>query len=192
MITLAVLSCGLASYLAFPLPGLATIKQNTKLEKIELTKPLNVQVTTTDVMLALAFLRLCLGAGMTILDSLTFICPKLPLAAQTDIESVLIQFKLGKPLTLALDSLFSRSPLWLPLTDSLIASLITGSPIHEQLAELEQATQTSLDMAKLNRIKAVAVKSVLPLGLCFLPAFILFAVVPLVAGLLANFFNYPQ
>jgi hypothetical protein len=116
----------------------------------------------------------------------------LPAATQADINSVLIQFELGKPLTLALDSLALQNTLWLPLTDSLIASLITGSPIHEQLAELEQAIQTSLDMATLNRIKSVAVKSVLPLGLCFLPAFILLAVVPLVAGLMNNFFNFPQ
>ena len=129
---------------------------------------------------------------MTILDGLTFICPQLPLAAQRDIQSVLAEFKLGKPLTLALDALTTRSPLWHPLADSLISAITSGSPLHDQLAELEQGIQTSIDMAKLNRIKSVAVKSVLPLGLCFLPAFILLAVVPLVAGLVSNFFNYPQ
>jgi type II secretory pathway component PulF len=192
MIALAALSIGLASYLMFPMPELATRKRNPKFEKSKTTNSLNAKVTNADVMVTLQFLRMCLGAGMTILDALTFISLKLPVAAQADIESVLVQFKLGKPLTLALDSLSSGSPRWLPLTDSLIASLITGSPIHDQLAELEQATQTSLDMAKLNRIKSVAVKSVLPLGLCFLPAFILLAVVPLVAGLITNFFSYPQ
>jgi hypothetical protein len=189
VITLAALSLGLASYLIFPLPG---IKQLPKIENRKVEKNSNEFVTIASVMATMQLLRMCLGAGMTILDGLTFICPQLPTTARIDIESVLVQFKLGKPLTLALESLASRSPLWLGLTDSLIAALITGSPIHDQLAELEQATQTSIDMAKLNRIKSVAVKSVLPLGLCFLPAFILLAVVPLVAGLVANFFNYPQ
>jgi len=192
MIALAALSIGLASYLMFPMPELATRNRNPKFVKSKTTNSLNAKVTSADVMVTLQFLRMSLGAGMTIFDALTFISLKLPVAAQADIESVLVQFKLGKPLTLALDSLSSGSPRWLPLTDSLIASLITGSAIHDQLAELEQATQTSIDMAKLNRIKSVAVKSVLPLGLCFLPAFILLAVVPLVAGLITNFFSYPQ
>ena len=176
----------------FPLPGLAVSKQNPKIQKSKVTNPPAEKVTNVGVMNTLRFLRMCLGSGMTILDALRFICPQLPSATQADINSVLIQFELGKPLTLALDSLALQNTLWLPLTDSLIASLITGSPIHEQLAELEQAIQTSLDMATLNRIKSVAVKSVLPLGLCFLPAFILIAVVPLVAGLINNFFNFPQ
>lgn len=189
MIALAVLSLGLASYLIFPLPG---IKHQSKLKTGELEKISNETVSITGVMATMQLLRMCLGTGMTILDGLTFICPQLPTTARLDIESVLIQFKFGKPLTQALDSLASQSPLWLGLSDSLIAALITGSPIHDQLVELEQATQTSIDMAKLNQIKSVAVKCVLPLGLCFLPAFILLAVVPLVAGLVTNFFNYPQ
>ena len=192
MITLAALSFALATYLMFPIPGLAVSKQNPKIQKSRVTNPPAEKVTNVGVMNTLRFLRMCLGSGMTILDALRFICPQLPAATQADINSVLIQFELGKPLTLALDSLALQNTLWLPLTDSLIASLITGSPIHEQLAELEQALQTSLDMATLNRIKSVAVKSVLPLGLCFLPAFILLAVVPLVAGLMNNFFNFPQ
>lgn len=192
MISIAALCLGLASYLMFSMPELVATKRKTKIESTQTTKLSSMTVTNADVMVALQLLRMCLGAGMTILDALIFISPKLPTTAQVDVDSVLVQFKLGKPLTLALDSLSSQSPLWLPLTDSLIASLITGSPIHDQLAELEQATQTSLDMAKLNRIKSVAVKSVLPLGLCFLPAFILLAVVPLVAGLITNFFSYPQ
>jgi pilus assembly protein TadC len=189
LIALAALSLGLASYLIFPLPG---IKHCSKIEVSKAEKFSKETVSIAGVMATTQFLRMCLGTGMTILDGLTFICPQLPKSARIDIESVLAQFKLGKSLTLALDSLASRSPLWLGLSDSLIAALTTGSPIHDQLAELEQATQTSIDMAKLNRIKSVGVKSVLPLGLCFLPAFILLAVLPLVAGLVTDFFNYPQ
>ncbi len=192
MIVLAALSLGLASYLMFPLPGITGIKRSPKIQKIKITAITKETVSIASVLATLQFLRMCLSAGMTILDGLTFICPQLPTAARADVESVLVQFKLGKPLTLALGSLTARSPLWHPLADSLIAATFSGSPIHDQLAELEQALQTSLDMAKLNRIKSVAVKSVLPLGLCFLPAFILLAVVPLVAGLVTNFFNNPQ
>lgn len=188
----AIVTLGLAGYLLFPLPPASRAKQPSGLPKSKSKVKVNAKLTTTNVLVTLQFLRMCLGAGMTIPDSLKFISPQLPEAARTDIESVIAQFSLGKPLTLALDSLTSRSPLWHSLVDSLIAASVSGSPIHAQLAELEQSLQTSFDMAKLNRIKSVAVKSVLPLGLCFLPAFIFLAVVPLVAGLVTNFFNYPQ
>jgi pilus assembly protein TadC len=189
---LAIVTLGLAGYLIFPLPQVSRIKEPSGLKKNKSRVNLDAKLTTKNILVTLQFLRMCLGAGMTIPDSLTFICPQLPEAARRDIESVTAQFKLGKPLPIALDSLISRSPLWHPLVDSLIAASVSGSPIHAQLAELEQSLQTSFDMEKLNRIKSVAVRSVLPLGLCFLPAFILLAVVPLIAGLVTNFFNYPQ
>lgn len=188
----AILALGLAGYLLFPLPPVPRIKEPPGLQKIKSKMNLDAKLTTANVLVTLQFLRMCLGAGMTIPDSLKFVSPQLPEAARMDIESVIAQFKLGKPLPLALDSLILRSPLWHPLVDSLIAATVSGSPIQAQLAELEQSLQTSFDMAKLNRIKSVAVRSVLPLGLCFLPAYILLAVVPLVAGLVTNFFNYPQ
>ena len=39
--------------------------------------------------------------------------------------------------------------------------------------------------------RRAAVTAVLPLGLCFLPAFVLLGIVPLVAGLLAAAFHSP-
>ena len=57
---------------------------------------------------------------------------------------------------------------------------------EDQLADVEFVLQSSIDTEKLKRIKSVAVKSVLPLGLCFLPAFILLAVIPIVAGLIGG------
>ena len=57
----------------------------------------------------------------------------------------------------------------------------------DQLADVAFILQSSIDTEKLKRIKSVAVKSVSPLGLCFLPAFILLAVIPVIAGLLRGF-----
>jgi pilus assembly protein TadC len=73
------------------------------------------------------------------------------------------------------------------MSDSMIVGITSGTAIHDQLADLEVMLRTTIEMQKLKRIKAVAVKSVLPLGICFLPAFIMLAVIPMVAGMIGNF-----
>lgn len=61
---------------------------------------------------------------------------------------------------------------------SLAASLlVTATRLREERAELLQV-----------RAQAVGVKAVAPLGLCFLPAFVLLAVVPIVGSLVLEFF----
>jgi hypothetical protein len=86
-----------------------------------------------------------------------------------------------------LEDLATANPRWQSISDTLITSLNTGSPIADQLADVAFILQSSIDIEKLKRIKSVAVKSVMTLGLCFLPAFILLAVVPIIAGLIRSF-----
>ena len=93
---------------------------------------------------------------------------------------------MGFPLSRGLEKIAIANPDWRSISDALITSLHSGSPITDQLADVEFVLQSSIDTEKLKRIKSVAVKSVLPLGLCFLPAFILLAVIPIVAGLIGG------
>jgi hypothetical protein len=123
---------------------------------------------------------------MTISDALGFAQQRAPVAAALELEEGLKQFRVGLPITRGLQEIVIVNPRWRPISDTLITSLNSGSPVSEQLADVEFILQSSIDTEKLKRIKSVAVKSVLPLGLCFLPAFILLAVVPIVAGLLTG------
>ena len=69
------------------------------------------------------------------------------------------------------------------------AAAESGAPLAEVLAGLaEDARARALLEARL-RARAVGVRAVLPLGLCFLPAFVLLGVVPLVAGMAGQVFG---
>ncbi len=85
--------------------------------------------------------------------------------------------------------------VWLPLTNepslapiarAILRSAETGAPLSATLLrvgdDLRSTRKAQLDQAA----KAVGVKAVGPLGLCFLPAFMLLGVVPLIASLIAN------
>lgn len=82
---------------------------------------------------------------------------------------------------------------WLPLAEqeatapiarAVVRSLDSGAPVADALsacaAELRDIRRAQVEAMA----QSVAVRTVGPLGLCFLPAFLLIGVVPLVAGLL--------
>ncbi|MFZ2260527.1 MAG: type II secretion protein F, partial [Luteococcus japonicus] len=59
----------------------------------------------------------------------------------------------------------------------------TGSAAARVLRQHAQDLRVAVRDAQLGRARAVGVRSVLPLMACFLPAFLLTGVVPVVAGL---------
>lgn len=73
-----------------------------------------------------------------------------------------------------------------PIARAVIRSLESGAPMADALTscarELREIRRSEIETLA----QSVTVKSVGPLGLCFLPAFLLTGVVPLVAGLLAR------
>ena len=173
-----------AAFLSFPLP------QKPKSIRPKTTKAVSndlAPATAGDVVKTLRLVRLCLTSGMTVVDALQFVQARMGEPVASELGRMLYTNRLGKPLDLALSELAEQNSNWQSMSDSMIAGVISGTAIHEQLADLEVMLRTTIEMQKLKRIKAVAVKSVLPLGVCFLPAFILLAVVPMVAGLIGNF-----
>jgi pilus assembly protein TadC len=185
---IAIMFMCIATYLWFPLPNgktleVSLLKGKTKTQNdpqpIEL-KP----ATRSEVLRALEVIRLGISAGMTVSDAIEYAQARSSLAAAQDLELVTNQFRLGLPLTRGLEEIAIRNPLWLSMADTLIATFNSGSPAGDHLSDVEIVMQSTIDNEKLKRIKSVAVKSVLPLGLCFLPAFMLLAVIPIVAGLL--------
>jgi len=188
MKTLAILCACIAAYLYFPLPNFKLPQQ--KLQERSLLEPEVKKETTTriasssQILQALEILRLGISSGMTISDALKYTQKHSSRVAAKELEQGLNQFRMGFPLSRGLEEMAIINPGWQSISDALITSLHSGSPIANQLADVEFVLQSSIDAEKLKRIKSVAVKSVLPLGLCFLPAFILLAVIPIVAGLI--------
>jgi len=181
----------LAAYLWFPLHRRRSTEQvaDTKRENLETESPEpEVKAASgSEILHALQVIQLGVSAGMTIGQALECARKRAPAAAAREIERGLNQYRIGHPLTRALEEIATINPRWQSISDTLITSLNSGSPISDQLADVEFILQSSIDTEKLKRIKSVAVKSVLPLGLCFLPAFVLLAVVPIIAGLMRGF-----
>jgi pilus assembly protein TadC len=142
--------------------------------------------SSAEILQTLEIIRLGISSGMTISDALQHAQIHSPRVASQELELVLNQFRMGFPLSRGLEEVAIANPGWRSISDTLMASLHSGSPITDQLADVEFVLQSSIDTEKLKRIKSVAVKSVLPLGLCFLPAFILLAVIPIIAGLIGE------
>lgn len=185
MKTLAILCMSIATYLYFPLPKRNSTKYRPLQSQLELETSARV-ASGLDILRALEIIRLGISSGMTISDALQYTQKNSPRAASQELEQGLKQFQMGFPLSRGLEEIAIVNPGWRAISDALIASLHSGSPVADQLADVEFVLQSSIDTEKLKRIKSVAVKSVLPLGLCFLPAFILLAVVPIVAGLIGE------
>lgn len=184
MILLAVITVVAASYLSIPLPHKPkSIRHKTARKMSNAGFP----ATINEVLETLRLVRLCLTSGMTVVGALQFVQVRMNEPISGELERALYTNQLGRPLEAALTELAVQNTNWQPMTDSMIAGLRSGNSILEQLADLEAMLRTTIEMKKLKRIKSVAVKSVLPLGICFLPAFILLAVIPLVVGLIGNF-----
>jgi len=190
MTVLAIICICLAAFLWFPLPrrilvdresGTKTIEPEFQIDELE-----QKAASSSEILRTLEVICLCISSGMTISDALEYAKNHSPLAAAQELERGLNQFRIGYPLARGLEQIAIENPLWSPISDTLITSLNSGSPIADQLADVEFILQSAIDTEKLKRIKSVAVKSVLPLGLCFLPAFILLAVIPLIAGLISG------
>lgn len=185
MTVIAIACFCIAAYLYFPLPP-KKLTHQTSVAVDDIPRPETRLASNSEILRALEIIRLGISSGMTISDALGFAQQRAPVAAARELEEVLKQFNLGFPITRGLQQIATNNPRWQPISDTLITSLNSGSSVSEQLADVEFVLQSSIDTEKLKRIKSVAVKSVLPLGLCFLPAFILLAVIPIVAGLLTG------
>lgn len=185
MKTFVILCICLAAYLYFPPPQRKLTKDLHIETQIEIASEVRT-AAIPEVLQALEIIRLGISSGMTISDALEYAQNHSPRAASMELEQALNQFRVGFPLSRGLEDLAISNPGWRSISDALITSLHSGSPITDQLADVEFVLQSLIDTEKLKRIKSVAVKSVLPLGLCFLPAFILLAVIPIVAGLIGG------
>ncbi|MEL4503634.1 type II secretion system F family protein [Luteococcus sp. H138] len=77
-------------------------------------------------------------------------------------------------------------PAWSAVAKDLARSSDTGSAAAAVLRQHATDARTARQDAQLAQARAVGVRSVLPLMACFLPAFLLTGVVPIVAGLVGS------
>lgn len=134
---------------------------------------------------ALELMSACLAAGMPLRAAASAVagCFEGPVA--DDLHQVLALVNLGTSDIEAWASLGS-SPEWRPTVVDLVRSVESGTMMVEVLVHHARDARRARSAAIEVRAKAVGVRSVLPLMVCFLPAFLLVGVIPTVASALLN------
>jgi len=129
------------------------------------------------------------NAGLTKLEALQLVFDTATEPLQSEIVSAIGRCNLGVGLVPSLSYTAEKYPELAPAIKAISRSEITGAPISAAL-ELElMLTRSQAANDVLQRVRSLSVKCVLPLGLCFLPAFFLLAIVPIIASLLPSIFS---
>ena len=137
----------------------------------------------TDVADATDLVALALTAGGSVPDALESVAQVVPGAVALDLRRVSAALRWGRDMRQAWTF---ASPGWAPAATALVVSSSCGAPASEVL----RAAATQIREEESRRLEAAAGRAgvllVLPLGLCFLPAFVATSVVPILLVLLGE------
>ncbi|MEV0613856.1 type II secretion system F family protein [Nonomuraea sp. NPDC050404] len=137
---------------------------------------------TADLPFAADLMTACLQAGH-------------PVSTATQITAYALGGPLGERLTWVSSQLrlgADPEPTWAslaadPTTGQLSRAMSraaqSGAPVADVLTRLADDARETARTAAVASARSVGVKAVAPLGLCFLPAFVLLGIIPIVAGL---------
>lgn len=136
--------------------------------------------TTCDLLAA------CLVAGLPLRRAVVVVAEAVRGPVAEDLQRVAALVATGEHEAAAWRSLGSGSPPWRRLALDLARSVESGTAVAETLHEHARLSREVAEAAQERRARTAGVRSVLPLMVCFLPAFFLIGVVPIVAGLLLH------
>jgi Flp pilus assembly protein TadB len=126
-------------------------------------------------------LSAAIAAGASVPDALDAVITAIEEPARGRLESVRASMQLGAPATIAWADLLDDDAL-APIAGAVIRSSRTGASISAVLdaaaVDMRQAHRAQVEVAA----RSAGVRAVAPLALCFLPAYLLVGVVPVVAG----------
>lgn len=177
--TFAAIALALAYYLHKPLPRFSLHKsQQKRIKPKSFSKPPIEKTREVSELLILS-----LSAGMTVPAAIGLVSCQSDSELAKALNQAFQNHMFGANLTDELNELFSRDQYWKLLIRLLQQSWEQGATILENLTELNEYLLELERATVLRKVKRAGVLSVLPLGLCFLPAFGLVAVLPLVASL---------
>ncbi|MFI6449466.1 type II secretion system F family protein [Kitasatospora sp. NPDC050543] len=103
------------------------------------------------------------------------------------LAAISAELALGAPPELCWNRLGEQCPELAPLARCLVRTSISGAPPTAPLLALAKAQRATAARAAHTRARRAGVLATAPLGVCFLPAFVLISVVPVVLGLAAVF-----
>ncbi len=151
--------------------------------------------TTTDATRLLAqapvvadLLGTAIAAGATVPEALTVVSRAMDEPIRSRLAAVVTAVELGADPTSAWATWLDE-PALSPVAQAVIRSQHSGSPLSVVLdsaaADMRHAYRADVEA----RARAAGVRAVAPLALCFLPAYLLVGVVPVVAGFARSMFG---
>jgi pilus assembly protein TadC len=138
-----------------------------------------------DIPIAVDLLAACLRGGTPWGAAVEAVAAALGGPLGEELHGVAAQVRLGADPTAAWLAL-TREPALSELARTVARAANSGSSLAPALARLAQDQRRSARAAASARARAAGIRAVAPLGLCFLPAFVLLGIVPAVAGIAAT------
>lgn len=135
-----------------------------------------------DLPAACDLLAVCLAAGLPLRRACRTVAAAMPGPVAEDLGRVDALVAAGTHEPTAWRTLVGSEP-WQRLATDLARSVDSGTAVADVLQHHAEQARVASDLAREVRARSAGVRSVLPLMVCFLPAFFLVGVVPLVAGL---------
>lgn len=135
---------------------------------------------------ALDLLAACLAAGSPMATAVATVAEVSEPATGEVLGRVVAQLRLGRSAPDAWSAL-SDHPHWGAPARDIARSARSGTSLAQVLQVHADDARRRSAAAATKAARQVGVKSVLPLMACFLPAFVLVGVVPIIAGLLTDF-----
>lgn len=144
-------------------------------------------VSPSRLAVALDLLAAALDAGLSPVSALAALVASKPRAVEARMERTIAMIEASGDPRAAWRVLADDAVLG-PLGAALARSEQSGAPVAESVRVLAGDSRRQYRNDRLERARRVGVRTAAPLGLCFLPAFFLIAVVPTIAGLIGNAF----
>lgn len=151
-------------------------------------RPKDTPALAAELPAALGFLAVCLDAGQPMVGAVDVVARVSPPATRRLLQEVAAQLALGRAGPEAWEALRGH-PVWGRAAADIARSERSGTALTAVLRMHADDGRRHSQDAALKAARTVGVRSVIPLMACFLPAFMLIGVVPIIAGLLANFFR---
>ncbi|WP_143686942.1 type II secretion system F family protein [Streptomyces sp. TLI_171] len=132
-------------------------------------------------------LAACLGSSSSPAGAALAVADSVPPPMRDRLTGVAAQLSLGASPEHCWEQLAADCPPMAPLARCLARTTLSGAPPATALAGLAQSQRAAAARAAHARVRRAGVLATAPLGLCFLPAFVLIGVVPVVTGLTGAF-----
>jgi Flp pilus assembly protein TadB len=135
-----------------------------------------------DLPVAIDLLAACLRGGAPWHEAVAAVADAVGGPLGDELRAVSVQIRLGADPSDAWLAL-AKEPMLAPLARAAVRASSTGAALAPALGRLARDQRRVARSAAAARARAAGIRALAPLGLCFLPAFVLLGVVPAIAGI---------